>query len=197
MKVKHATGQGLDLSPLKFPMLVAGPAHSGKSNFVTESLLDHQNVAVIGTADIDDRTMKRHLEGIQMRRPANWEVINEGLELCAALEQQCRTHELVIVDSLNQWIGNLLVSNLKTMDPAQTLEAIRLDCSNLMTFMGNSRNEAKVVLISSEVGACPAPPRIGERIFRQTMGHLNAGLARIVPTVIHVQYGLPQLLKSL
>jgi adenosylcobinamide kinase/adenosylcobinamide-phosphate guanylyltransferase len=181
---------------LKFPVLVGGAAHCGKSNFVTECLAKTADVAVIGTATLDDRTFRKHLEGIQKNRPSSWETVNESTALAPALDKLARSFGTVIVDSLNQWVGNLLVESLKIHDPSQTIDALQVETNALMRVIEDVRGISRIVLVTSEVGACPAPPRIGERIFRQCLGQLNAALAKRVPTVIHIQYGLPFLLRG-
>ena len=180
---------------LSFPVLIGGPAHSGKSNFVTECLLNVPNVAVIGTAAIEDSIFRSHLESIQSKRPASWKIVNEPLGLDRTLSQLSQSHATIIIDSLNQWLGNLLVASLKIHDPAQTVAALQLETSTLLRTLEQLKPSARVVLLTSEVGACPAPPRPAERIFRQCLGQLNVALAKKLPTVIHIQYGLPHFLK--
>ncbi len=185
----------ISFSDLTFPIFVAGPAHCGKSNFVTDALLDHTNVAVIGTADVNDQGFKRHLESIQKNRPACWEVIQEPLALANVLSELAPRFTTIVIDSLNQWLGNLVVESSKMHDPAQTLDFLRSEVNAFAKVVTKAQANSRLVLVSSEVGASPSPPRISERIFRQGLGQLNANLAQQSPTVIHMQYGIPLFLK--
>jgi adenosylcobinamide kinase/adenosylcobinamide-phosphate guanylyltransferase len=182
-------------SDLKSPVLIGGPAHAGKSNFVTEWLAGTANAVVIGTATLQDRTFTRHLETLQKARPVGWTIVDEPISLTTALEKSSRECGTIIVDSLNQWLSNILVESLKIHDPAQTIDALKLETSALLTTITKLRTGTRLVLVTSEVGACPAPARIEERIFRQCLGQLNAAVAKLVPTVVHIQYGLPCILK--
>jgi adenosyl cobinamide kinase/adenosyl cobinamide phosphate guanylyltransferase len=145
--------------------VLLGGARSGKSRLAVElGQRAAGGVTYIATSpripgddDLDQRIARHRLE-----RPSEWITIEEELDLAGAL---ARVHtELVIVDCLTTWIGNLLhhehdESSIGTLSTAAIEIATRA-----------TRN---VIVVSNEVGLGIVPANELARGYRDLLGRVN------------------------
>ena len=85
--------------------------------------------------------------------------------------------------------------------PPGDLETLRARCLERVREITRLTQDAcdgeqRLVLVSAELGAGPAPARFLERVFREAVGIMNQHLAALCPTVLSVQAGLAQVLKG-
>ncbi len=166
--------------------LVLGGACSGKSTlaerYARESGL---LVTYVATAEALDGEMVTRIDKHRRRRPADWRVVEEPLELAACLERETATEHCLLVDCLTLWLANLM---------AEGQARLTDECSALVN--GLSDYPGVVLLVSNEVGLGIVPDSPLGRRFRDAAGRLNQDLARVCDKVTFVAAGLPMVLKQ-
>ncbi len=144
-------------------VLVTGAARSGKSEWA-ERLVRESGKSVIYVATAQryeadsewDARIDLHIQ----RRPVEWRSLEVPIELSSAIAQG-QTGEILLVDSLGTWVGNLL---------EESEEDWRSRCEILVQIVRDS--DADIVFVAEETGwgVVPAYP-IG-RLFRDRLGRL-------------------------
>ena len=166
--------------------LILGGARSGKSARA-EALAKASGLAVCYVATAphlgDDAEWQARIKQHQKQRPADWQVIEEPLDLKHIFLSGRYASSLVLVDCLTLWLSNLLYAD----KDAQT-EVNRL-CAALKAYQGD------VVLVSNEVGLGLVPESALGRSFRDAQGRLNQSMASVADHVEFIAAGLPMVLK--
>ena len=167
--------------------LILGGARSGKSR-LAEKLASNSALEVIyiATSQPLDGEMNARVAHHRERRPAEWGLIEEPLELARVLRENANAERCLLVDCLTLWLTNLLMLD----DPArlaQEREAL-LEC--LATLPG------EVLLVSNETGMGVVP--LGEltRRYVDEAGWLHQALAERCQRVVLTVAGLPLTLKG-
>lgn len=168
--------------------LVLGGVRSGKSRYALRLASGVERVTFLATAERrQDDEMQRKIERHRAERPANWNTIEESLDLAGAIESATNC-ELLIIDCLTLFAGKLL--EVCENDDA----AIARNVDALCTALISSR--CPVVLVSNEVGSGVVPSfEIGRR-YRDLLGEINQRVADIANNVVLMVAGLPLLLKG-
>lgn len=166
--------------PAQPPILVTGPARSGKSEWAeTLALRSGRAVSYIATAQVDasDAEWQARIAQHQQRRPATWQTIAVPLALAATIRAAAPT-DCLLVDSLGTWLTNLLEQDTTTWE--QTVQEL---LSSLM------ETTSQVILVTEETGwgVVPAYP-IG-RQFRDRLGSLTRQVGAIANPVYLVTGG--------
>ncbi len=188
-----STHSSVPLSTLAAPIFVLGPAYSGKSELAHQLCLPQLKTAVIGTAGLAE--LEKRVQTLKKQRPTSWEHIEgPGLELADTLRKAASSHEQVLVDSLNQWLANLLLEGMNKYDLQQQEARIEHECKTMVETMRQTRS--RIVIVSSEIGAGVTPPQEVARFFRQMLGQSHVMIARAATTVVQVTAGIPSILKS-
>ncbi|MFC3609368.1 bifunctional adenosylcobinamide kinase/adenosylcobinamide-phosphate guanylyltransferase [Stutzerimonas tarimensis] len=164
-----------------------GGARSGKSRLAERRAAESQcAVTYIATSQPGDREMAARIAHHRARRPAQWALVEEPLELARTLREQAAPDRCLLVDCLTLWLTNLLLQD----DPGQ-LELERealLHCLPLLP--------GQIILVSNETGLGVVP--LGEltRRFVDEAGWLHQRIAEVADRVTLVVAGLPQILKG-
>lgn len=165
--------------------LILGGARSGKSA-LAERLAAESGLAVvyIATATAGDAEMAGRIVHHRSRRPAVWELVEEPLQLAAALKSAAASNCCLLVDCLTLWLNNVIVDEALF----QRERAALLD--TLPDLPG------RVILVSNEVGMGIVP--LGEltRRYCDEAGRLHQDLAQLCDRVTFVAAGLPLVLKG-
>ena len=167
--------------------LILGGARSGKSR-LAEKLAADSGLAVtyIATSQPLDGEMNARVAHHRARRPAEWGLIEEPLELARVLRETASAERCLLVDCLTLWLTNLLMlDNPERL--AQEREAL-LDC--LAALPG------EVIVVSNETGMGVVP--LGEltRRYVDEAGWLHQALAERCQRVVLTVAGLPLTLKG-
>ncbi|NBA97771.1 bifunctional adenosylcobinamide kinase/adenosylcobinamide-phosphate guanylyltransferase [Pseudomonas sp. R5(2019)] len=167
--------------------LILGGARSGKSR-LAERLASESALAVtyIATSEPLDGEMNARVQLHRQRRPSEWGLIEEPLQLARVLREQARPDRCLLVDCLTLWLTNLLM-----LDDPQTLVVERdalLDC--LAGLPG------EIILVSNETGLGVVP--LGEltRRYVDEAGWLHQAIAERCQRVVLTVAGLPLTLKG-
>jgi adenosylcobinamide kinase / adenosylcobinamide-phosphate guanylyltransferase len=168
-----------------FAALILGGARSGKSqygeNLVTQT---DGNLVYVATAEARDGEMADRIAHHQQRRGSDWRLIEEPLDLSGVLREQVVAGDIVLIDCLTLWLGNLM--ERKTDVATATVE--------LLTAVKTC--PARLVFISNEVGQGIVPDNAMARQFRDDAGRLHQMLAAEFDAVVMVMAGLPLVLKA-
>ncbi len=172
--------------------LVIGGRRSGKSAWAETLALEKQRsrLAYVATCPASDQSMRERIKTHQERRAAfgrNWELIEEPLELAAALalgDSQMK-NGLFFIDCITLWISNMM----QAMDD----KAVRVAISSLCATVGRLENDAIIVSNETGLGVAPATD-LGNR-FIDFAGLANQELAKTAHEVVFITAGLPLYLK--
>ena len=180
--------------------LILGGARSGKSR-LAEDLAAQSGLKVIylATAEAGDDEMARRIAHHRARRPADWGLAEERLNLASKLRGLAAPDTCVLVDCLTLWLSNLLFAGAAARQ-AEAGEAIdcplfRAETQALLDAL--PALPGKIILVSNEVGWGIVPMHPVSRLFADEQGRLNQRIAAVCDEVTLVAAGLPISLKSL
>ena len=167
--------------------LILGGARSGKSR-LAERLATQSGLAVtyIATSQALDGEMNARIQHHRQRRPAEWGLVEEPLELARALRDNAAPGRCLLVDCLTLWLTNLLMLDDDTrlaMQRDAFLEAL-------------AELPGRIILVSNETGLGVVP--LGEltRRYVDEAGWLHQAVAERAERVLFTVAGLPMLLKG-
>ncbi|WP_455914353.1 bifunctional adenosylcobinamide kinase/adenosylcobinamide-phosphate guanylyltransferase [Pseudomonas syringae] len=167
--------------------LILGGARSGKSRLAEKLASDSGlDVIYIATSQPLDGEMNQRVALHRERRPAEWGLIEEPVELARVLRENAGEGRCLLVDCLTLWLTNLLMLD----DPqrlAQEREAL-LD--------GVAEWPGEIIFVSNETGLGVVP--LGEltRRYVDEAGWLHQALAERCHRVVFTVAGLPMTLKG-
>ncbi len=179
--------------------LILGGARSGKSALAEQHALDSGlAVTYIATGEAGDAEMAERIAHHKARRPADWLLVEEPVQLAATLRTHAATDRCLLVDCLTLWLSNLLfrgqaarhaeAGNAINCPLLKNETAALLDC--LPQLPGH------VILVSNEVGLGIVPMGAATRLYVDEAGRLNQRIAALSARVTLVAAGLPLELKS-
>ena len=177
-------------------ILVLGGIRSGKSAFA-ESLVpeDGRPVVYVATGQAGDAEMSERIRRHQERRPSNWQTLEAPLDPGAELSKLLASSgdvPNVLVDSLDVWLANLLLSH--ECEEFSDIES--LASAGLEALLSSCRRpDALTVLVSSEVGLSPVSPNRLGRQFQDLLGTANQRAASLADQVYLVVAGIPMQIK--
>lgn len=167
--------------------LILGGARSGKSR-LAERLATQSGLAVtyIATCQALDGEMSARIQHHRQRRPADWGLVEEPLELARALRDNAAPGRCLLVDCLTLWLTNLLMLDDDTrlaMQRDAFLDAL-------------AELPGRIILVSNETGLGVVP--LGEltRRYVDEAGWLHQAVAERAERVLFTVAGLPMLLKG-
>lgn len=165
--------------------LVLGGARSGKSAFA-ERIVEQSGLkpVYIATGHAYDDEMVRRVAQHVARRGNRWHTVEAPRELEAAIKDNVKQGNGIVVDCLTMWLTNLLVSD--GFIPQRT--------KSLISALGNV--STPVVLVSNEVGLGIVPENKMAREFRDYAGRIHQDIAAIATEVYLVAAGLPLKMKG-
>ena len=167
--------------------LILGGARSGKSR-LAEKLASESGLAVsyIATSQALDGEMSARIQQHRQRRPVQWALLEEPLELARVLGEQAAADRCLLVDCLTLWLSNLLM-----LDDQARLAAER---DALLACLGGL--PGRIILVSNETGLGVVP--LGEltRRYVDEAGWLHQALAECCQRVVFTVAGLPMGLKG-
>jgi len=164
--------------------LVLGGARSGKSRHGEALIAAWPGRRVyLATARPGDSEMAARIAAHRARRGADWQTVEEPLDLTGALARGCAPERAVLVECLTLWLANLLDAG---RDPDRETDRLIAALPDLA---------GPVVFISNEVGLGIVPDNPLGRRFVDAAGRLHQALAAAAASVIYVTAGLALPLK--
>jgi adenosylcobinamide kinase / adenosylcobinamide-phosphate guanylyltransferase len=168
--------------------LVLGGVRSGKSRWAQELAAQATRVAYVATAQPLDAEMVEKVRRHREERPTHWQTFEEPLELGPVIAEHAAAFDVMLVDCLTVFVGNLQAET--ESHPLSTERRIAGFLETLRT------SPASMVLVSNEVGSGVVPPYPAGRRFRDALGELNQQVAAIADNVVLLVAGLPLALKG-
>ncbi|TMP45061.1 bifunctional adenosylcobinamide kinase/adenosylcobinamide-phosphate guanylyltransferase [Pseudoalteromonas citrea] len=164
--------------------LMLGGARSGKSR-LAEQLAEHylhnrlvKKLLYVATAEVKDNEMAERVKHHQAARSAHWTVVEEAWALPEVIadtdEQTC-----ILVDCLTLWLTHGLCE--------QGIDAYIKQKSALLRALGDT--QAKVILVSNEVGHGIVPLGELSRTFVEQSGWLHQDIAQLADRVDFIMAG--------
>ncbi|MCF7983164.1 MAG: bifunctional adenosylcobinamide kinase/adenosylcobinamide-phosphate guanylyltransferase [Thiohalocapsa sp.] len=171
------------------PVLVTGPARSGKSEWAERLALESgQAVVYIATAreNPNDAEWSARISAHRARRPERWLTVCAPTGLAAAIDANDAPGQCLLVDSLGTWTANLV---------EEGDGAWRDEVSRLLRCLAAA--SGSVILVAEETawGVIPAYP--AGRIFRDRLGDLIRRIGPICGAAYLVTGGYALDLKRL
>ncbi len=149
-------------------VLVVGGARSGKSDFaVAAAGRAGGPTTFVATAEPGDDDMARRIARHRRDRPARWALIEEPLDLAAAVATVDDGHH-VIIDCLTLWTANLVFAEVTDTDIVAAAETLS---RRLAARTGLS------LVVSNEVGLGIHPDNDLSRRYRDLLGRVNRTMA--------------------
>ena len=172
--------------------LVLGGARAGKSSYAQRLASEGGGrVLFVATAEAGDPDMAARIAAHRRDRPADWDTLEEPVDLVGALSGVANRYDTVLLDYLTLWVSNLL---LKSEDVDSSRAGIVAETEWLLDV--HRRDSASWVVVSNEVGLGVVPPTRLGRIFADELGRVNQLVAATADDVYLMAAGLPMALKS-
>lgn len=185
--------------------LILGGARSGKSDYAQRLAADRgRPVIYLATAapiaSQFDPEMAERIAAHRQSRPADWQTVEEPIEIVDAITRRARPNDVVVVDCLTLWVSNVCLAAFggEAEGEAETVSAERWRSLETAII---SRTESllnaaaakrlALILISNEVGLGVVPAFPLGRHYRDLLGRVNQAVARNADHVILMLAGLP------
>ncbi len=168
-------------------ILVLGGASSGKSEVALRLAGSQEPRAFIATGQGLDDEMAARIARHQAARSADWETVEEPLEVEAWFAKQGTRYRTILFDCVTLWVSNLVGTGLK--------ESVVL--ARAETLVQRMRTTAaRVVIVSNELGLGLVPADPSTRAFRDLAGRVNQRLAAGADEVHLVVSGISLQMKG-
>ena len=172
-------------------LFIVGGASSGKSGvalrLAAEGIGKTAPRAFVATGEGLDEEMAMKIARHRQARSSAWETAEVPLELSAWFEAQGKKYRVILVDCLTMWLSNHCERGAKDkdiIDETKTLlRAIR-------------RSNARVALVSNELGMGLVPADRQSRRFRELAGEINWLIAEAADDAYFVVSGMALPLKG-
>lgn len=194
--------------------LITGGARSGKSRFAEAYAARLGRCGTyVATSQIFDEEMRERVAQHRREREAAgfpWRTVEEPYDLPGLLLKLCgggglrpdfpEAPGVVLVDCLTLWLSNVLLRGEET--PAggaceAAASAALAEIERLVAALGQLREDARVLLVTNEVGSGVVPEYPLGRLYRDLAGTLNQRVAAACDQLFLVTAGIPVELKSL
>ncbi len=167
--------------------LILGGARSGKSRLAEKLAVDSAlPVIYIATSQPLDGEMNARVALHRERRPDDWGLIEEPVELARVLRENAAVGRCLLVDCLTLWLTNLLM--------LEDAERLVFERDELLQTLASLPGE--IIFVSNETGMGVVP--LGEltRRYVDEAGWLHQALAEQCQRVVLTVAGLPLTLKG-
>ena len=169
--------------------LITGGARSGKSSFALSlGLQNYSKRAFIATAVPFDQEMKERISRHREERGDQFHTIEEPIELPRVLVDLRGPYEIVVVDCLTVWLGNLY-HHFQGEE-----EKIRVQVNAFLDHLDHP--VCDLILVTNEVGWGIVPDNPLGRSFRDMAGYLNRRVAQKTASAYLLCCGIPMTLKG-
>ncbi|MCG8344093.1 MAG: bifunctional adenosylcobinamide kinase/adenosylcobinamide-phosphate guanylyltransferase [Chlorobiales bacterium] len=165
---------------------VTGGARSGKSKFALDCAAQYTKRAFLATAEPFDEEMAERVKLHREERGNGFLTIEEPVHIERALINLPEEIDVVIVDCLTVWAGNL-------MHRLGSNQAIMSHVDRLLDALQNP--PCNCILVSNEVGMGIVPDNTVAREFRDIAGTINQKVANVSTEAWLLCSGLPVKLK--
>ena len=191
-------------------ILILGGARSGKSAFAERlAASSGRTVTYIATATAGDDEMRTRIAHHRASRPREWHTIEEPLDLAGAVRQAYRLADVLLLDCVTLWLGNML-----SQEPGQrenddkSIEELRItsdlfdeaclkQVEALLAVVQSAEPNKTLIVVTNEVGLGVVPAYPLGRVYRDTLGYVNQRLAQAADRVYLMVAGMAVDIKRL
>ncbi len=167
--------------------LLTGGSRSGKSQYALKLASGYRKKGFIATATAIDEEMKERIKAHRRERGESCLTIEEPMDISGALAALDKQVDVVIVDCLTVWLGNLMHKYGEKKE----------DFTEVDSFLKSLRTQpSDIIIVSNEVGMGIVPHNVLARQFRDIAGSLNGKIAEMADKVILMVSGIPLILKE-
>jgi len=169
-------------------IFILGAARSGKSSFASELAKKSKKskVAFIATGEARDCEMQKRISIHKRYRPSNFKTFEEAYNLSGLLKKIIPGFDVIIIDCLTLFVSNLM---LRKYSEEKILNEMKKTLAEL------EKTNAKVIIVSNEVGLGIVPQTKLGRDFRDIAGKVNQVVAKNADNVFFMVSGLPVKIK--
>ncbi len=168
--------------------LITGGARSGKSSFALDIALEYDKRGFIATAIPFDDEMKKRIKNHQAERENKFVTVEEPHNLAEAITELQDDVNVIIIDCISVWLGNLLFKHGETEN--------KFDEVNKFYNQLNKIN-CDIIIVTNEVGMGIIPDNKLARNYREIAGFVNKQIAKFADEVILMISGIPLKIKEL
>jgi len=168
-------------------LLVTGGSRSGKTAHALERAMRFENRIYLATAEAFDSEMEDRIALHRQERGNDFQTLEEPLDLVGALNRIPPETDVVLIDCMTVWLGNLMHKNGVQKEPY----------AEVREFLQTLENPpCNIVIVTNELGSGIVPPDAMTRTYRDHAGWLNQDIGKIADEVLLVACGLPLTLKG-
>ena len=191
-------------------IVILGGARSGKSAFAERLAASRgESVAFIATATAGDVEMRERIARHRASRPKGWHILEEPLDLARAVRQAAELADVVLLDCVTLWLGNVLLqtSGQQEKDDESEVEfhptgklfdeRASKEIEALLAAMKSLGPNKTLIVITNEVGFGIVPAYFLGRLYRDTLGYVNQRLAQTADRVYLMVAGIAVDIKRL
>ncbi len=169
-------------------IFITGGARSGKSRFAEELARQFSGPkAYLATAQALDEEMAERIRRHRENRPADWQTLEEPIQVAEGIQKQAERYQLILLDCLTLWVSNLMMAG---WDEAKILE----EGDRLLEACRQAK--CSLILVGNEVGMGIVPENAQARLFRDLSGFIQQNTARESDEVYFMVSGLPVKIKG-
>lgn len=186
-------------------ILVTGGTRCGKSEYaekLVEAMGEHY--LYLATAKITDYEMEKRVLKHQERRSTRWDTHEGYLDLEQVILNDAPEYDGVLLDCATTMTTNMLFDLIGEVDydtfDYSTVDYRGIELKILEAFeqlcQAALRVDAKLVVVTGEIGLGVVPDSYLGRAFRDIAGRVNQLLARYSDQVYFVVSGIPMKIKG-
>lgn len=169
-------------------LLVTGGGRSGKSRYALERASAHARKGFVATAEAFDDEMRLRIAKHQAERANAYRTVEAPVALADGIRSLAGEADVVVVDCLTVWLGNLMHKQ------AAMIDGIPEALAHLLDLLADPPLD--VILVTNEVGLGIIPGDALTREYRDLAGIMNQRVAAVAGEVVLVVCGLPLVLKG-
>ena len=171
--------------------LVLGGVRAGKSSYAQALAERGRRVLFVATAEAGDREMEARIQAHREGRPADWDTLEEPVDLVTAITPRLHCYDTVLLDCLTLWTSNLL---LRGETPGAACTDIASETQSLLRLY--REGSASWIVVSNEVGQGVVPATKLGRVYADELGRVNQIVAAEADEVYFIIAGIPLKLKT-
>ncbi|MEE9367608.1 MAG: bifunctional adenosylcobinamide kinase/adenosylcobinamide-phosphate guanylyltransferase [Pontiella sp.] len=168
-------------------ILVTGGSRSGKTAHALGIAEPYTTRIYLATAEAIDSEMKDRIARHQAERGDRFQTLEEPVDLAGALQQIPEGTDVVLIDCMTVWLGNLVHKKGVQSEPYPEVREF---------IQALEKPPCDVVIVTNEVGSGIIPHEAMTRAYSDLAGWLNQDIANIANEVYLVVCGLPLTLKG-
>ncbi len=168
-------------------IFVTGGSRSGKSAYALEKAMQYAKRGFIATAIPFDDEMKIRIKKHQTERENNFVTIEEPYNLAEAIAKIEKDVDVIVIDCISVWLGNLLYKYGETSERFNELDDFY---KKLKTIKCN------IIIVTNEVGMGIIPENKLARHYRDIAGFTNQKIVSIATEAILMVSGISIKIKG-